>query len=206
MSFKSILALSVSAAFLAISAPSFAASSTDANFIVPGSPAVACADAAAFAARQQTATKSDIATCTRAIDLAAFQPLATRMSFHDVFRAAALTNRATLYLARAEYDNAIADSSAALQLDGRLTEAMVNRGVALLELHRASDADADFSRAIALSPAHQEKIYFDRAMAREDMGDKKGAYADYRQASALAPNWDAPKKELARFKVKTSVQ
>ena len=113
-----------------------------------------------------------------------------------------MTNRSSLYLARGEYDNAVADSNAALRLDARLTEAMVNRGVAFLGWNTApAMPTADFTSALSLTPAHQETIYFDRAMAREDMGDKKGAYADYRQAMALAPNWDAPKKELARFTV-----
>jgi tetratricopeptide (TPR) repeat protein len=115
--------------------------------------------------------------------------------------AAALTNRGVLHLARAEYAATIADSSAALQVDGRIAEALVNRGVALMLQGRLNDAVADLSKGLELAPSHAERAYFNRAMAREDMGNVKGAYLDYREAARLDPSWDRPKKELARFTV-----
>ena len=115
--------------------------------------------------------------------------------------AAAYINRGLLHLMRSEFDKAIADSNVALALDNNLPEAAINRGAALLQAHRPADAAVDFTHAIELAPTHLERVYFDRAMAREDMGDIKGAYADYRQASQLNPLWDKPKRELARFKV-----
>jgi tetratricopeptide (TPR) repeat protein len=115
--------------------------------------------------------------------------------------AAAYINRGLLHFARSEFDKAIADSNVALELDNNLPEAMINRGAALLQKHRPADAAADFTNALQLAPAHLERIYFDRAMAREDMGDIKGAYADYRQAAQLNPQWDEPKQQLTRFKV-----
>src|SRR5207302_1132589 len=78
---------------------------------------------------------------------------------------------------------------------------VVNRGVALLLTHKSNEAAADFTRALTLNPAGQAKIYFNRAMAREDAGDLRGAYRDYRQASQIDPKWDRPKQELARFTV-----
>jgi hypothetical protein len=38
-------------------------------------------------------------------------------------------------------------------------------------------------------------------MAREDMGDRNGAYADYAEASRLAPQWDLPKQQMTRFTI-----
>jgi tetratricopeptide (TPR) repeat protein len=115
--------------------------------------------------------------------------------------AAAYINRGLLHLMRSEFDKAVADSNVALALDSNLPEAAINRGAALLQTHRPADAAADFTHALEFAPAHLERVYFDRAMAREDMGDIKGAYADYRQASLLNPQWDKPRRELARFKV-----
>ena len=75
-------------------------------------------------------------------------------------------------------------------------------------MHRPGDAAASFTRALTLVPTdaenltfYQAKIHFDRAMAREDMGDLHGAYADYAMASQLAPQWEEPKQQMARFSI-----
>jgi tetratricopeptide (TPR) repeat protein len=151
-----------------------------------------CAVAAASAQARSAATDGDLATCTMAVNLAG--DAKDRLG-------AALTNRAVMHLARAEYAATIADSSAALQADGKIAEAYVNRGVALMLDGKPKNAVADITRGLALAPSHAERAYFNRAMAREDMGDFKGAYLDYREATKLDPTWDRPKKELARFTV-----
>jgi tetratricopeptide (TPR) repeat protein len=150
-----------------------------------------CANAAAIAQAKGTVTDSAIAQCTLAIRLAYYEPM----------RAAALINRGALFLVSGQYAAAIADSNAALQIDDQLAEAYVNRGSAFLLQHRPDDAGEDFTRALALAPAHPDIVFFDRAMAREDMGDLQGAYADYRAASDWNPDWDRPKQELVRFTV-----
>jgi tetratricopeptide (TPR) repeat protein len=82
-----------------------------------------------------------------------------------------------------------------------MAEAIVNRGSIFLVEHRANDAVANFNRALQFNPAHPEKVYFNRAMAREDMGDLDGAYADYAEAARLAPQWDKPREEMGRFSI-----
>jgi len=172
------------------------------------------AAAAAAADEQGSASDSQVAACTLAIRIASggeaeIQILAQLRTSSAVVMpteawdriAAAYINRGVLHLMRSEFDKAVADSNVALALDNNLPEAAINRGAALLQEHRPADASADFTHALELAPAHLERVYFDRAMAREDMGDIKGAYADYRQASQLNPQWDKPKRELARFKV-----
>ncbi len=134
---------------------------------------------------------ADVAICTKATELASFKG----------DRAAAFSNRGALNFQRANYNAAIADSSSALALDRSLVEAMVNRGASYLKLRRPSDAEANFSRALAVAPAHAAKIHFNRAMAREDMGDRNGAYADYARAARLAPQWDQPRQQLNRFTI-----
>jgi len=173
-----------------------------------------CAAAAAIAEEQGSASDSQVAACTSAIRIASggeaeFQILAQLRTSSAVVMpteawdriAAAYINRGVLHLMRSEFDKAVADSNVALALDNNLPEAAINRGAALLQEHRPADASVDFTHALELAPAHLERVYFDRAMAREDMGDIKGAYADYRQASQLNPQWDKPKRELARFRV-----
>jgi tetratricopeptide (TPR) repeat protein len=192
------------------------ASASVASSAVPpgGNAGEVCAAAAAVAEAQGSAADSQVAACTLAIRIASggeaeVQILAQLRSGNAVVMpteawdriAAAYINRGLLHLMRSEFDKAIADSNVALALDNNLPEAAINRGAALLQAHRPADAAVDFTHAIELAPAHLERVYFDRAMAREDMGDIKGAYADYRQASRLNPQWDKPQRELARFKV-----
>ncbi len=156
-----------------------------------------CADSAAAASHGAVAGSTGLTQCTAALD----QESLTR---HD--RAATYLNRGVLYLARSDYMHAIADDDAALRIEGNLAEAYANRGAASAALRHYSDAAADFTQALALSPAKPETIYFDRALAREDLGDLKGAYLDYRKAAELAPAWDLPKQQLARFTVGHAAQ
>jgi len=115
--------------------------------------------------------------------------------------AAAYINRSVIHLARLEYDAALADSDAAIRIKSSLPQAHINRGIALSAEKRNKEAGQAFTDALALDPSHPEIVYFDRALAREDDGDAKGAYLDYRKAAQLAPTWDTPKQQLARFTV-----
>ena len=72
---------------------------------------------------------------------------------------------------------------------------------ALIGLQRFSEAVSDSDRGIALNPKEPEKAYFNRATARELLGDLEGAYHDYARAAELAPDWADPKTEFLRFKV-----
>jgi tetratricopeptide (TPR) repeat protein len=196
---------------LAVAGSSIAASATTSAGKTAGE---VCAAAAASAEIQGSAADSQIAACTLAIRIASggeaeTQILAQLRSSNAVVMpteawariAAAYINRGVLHVMRSEFDKARADSDVALELDNDLPEAAINRGAALLQQHRPAEAAADFTHALKLTPAHQERVYFDRAMAREDMGDIKGAYADYQQALLLNPQWDKPRLELMRFKV-----
>lgn len=160
-----------------------------------GGAADICASAAQRAAAIGLVNGADIASCDLAVRLAYFEPN----------RAAALTNRAALLFVAGNYDAVIADSTAALVLNDGIAEALVNRGAALLQEHRAAAAAEDFSHALALAPDHPERVYFNRGIAREDLGDFSGAYSDYREAARLNPQWDLPRQELQRFNVTPAV-
>ena len=191
MSLRSCFLITVGAGMLFAATPSFAALSWPSNTLVSDRAVKHCAAAAAAAVARNNVADADVATCTKAATLAGF----------DVDRAAALSNRSVLNYKRADYTAAIEDSTAALKLDGTLVEAMVNRGSSYMKLRRPRDAEANFSHALAQAPAHAEKIYFNRAMAREDMGDLNGAYADYATAWKMAPEWDQPRQQMIRFTI-----
>jgi tetratricopeptide (TPR) repeat protein len=156
------------------------------------SPSAACAAAAAEAARTGVTTRAGLEACTRAIDAG---PMPA------VELATAYVNRAVVELAGDNPGAAIRDTAAALRLAPALAEAHLNRGIALSAENRPDQAIAAFTQAISLHPRHPELAYFDRAMAREDTGDVKGAYVDLRHAALINPAWQKPRDELARFTV-----
>jgi len=156
------------------------------------SPAATCSDQAALATRNGRASSSGLDACDQAIKHAVLT--ASEL-------AATYVNRGVLHLTLANYPAAIADNDAALRIQGNLADAFVNRGAALAAEKRYADAVGDFDHAIALTPQHPERVFYNRALAREDLGDVKGAYLDYLKASQLDPSWSLPKTELARFTV-----
>jgi tetratricopeptide (TPR) repeat protein len=161
------------------------------------SSATNCADQAAIATRGGNASSRGIDTCDDAI---------RHLALAQGELAATYVNRGVLHLTLGNYAAAIADDDAALRIQGDLADAFVNRGAALHAEKRFADAVGDFDRAIALTPRHAEQVYYNRGLAREDLGDLKGAYLDYLKASQLDPSWNLPKTELARFTVARAAQ
>jgi tetratricopeptide (TPR) repeat protein len=190
MSLKPVFTLSASV-FLLFAAPAFAASSWPSANLLSSGASDNCASVSAAAQASGRATDADVAKCT----------LAVKLAYHDRARAEALNNRSILYYVHGEYGAALADNTAALKLDDRSAEAIVNRGSIFLAQHRPQAAIANFDRALTFNPAHPENVYFNRALAREDAGDLNGAYADYAEAARLDPQWDKPKQQMNRFSI-----
>lgn len=151
-----------------------------------------CSDQARVAAEGGRVSREGLEACDEAIKHVA-------LSESEV--AASYVNRGVVHLATGNAAAAVSDDNAALQLQPNLTDALVNRGAAFAAQKRFADAIGDFDRALTLSPSHPERIYYNRAMAHEDLGELKSAYLDYLKASQLAPDWVQPKTELARFTV-----
>jgi tetratricopeptide (TPR) repeat protein len=190
MSLKSVFTLSAGALLL-LAAPAFAASSWPSASLLSSGASDDCASASEAARESGHATDADLAKCT----------LAVKLAYQDRARAEALNNRSVLYYVRGEYGTALVDSTAALKLDDSMAEAIVNRGSIFLMQHRPEAAIANFNRALAFNPAHPEKVYFNRAMAREDAGDLNGAYADFAEAANRDPQWNEPRQQMNRFSI-----
>jgi tetratricopeptide (TPR) repeat protein len=116
-------------------------------------------------------------------------------------RAKTLVNRGVLQLRRDNLTDAMSDLDRAEKIGPDLAEIYVNRGVALIRRKQYVQAIPQLDRGISMGADELEKAYYDRGIAKEESGDIKGAYFDYVKASALKPDWDAPKKELTRFVV-----
>ena len=178
--------LALMAAMAALALP--AAARADGYIISSGGLARACY----LAARLGHATEEAIGPCTNSL---ANDPLDNRD------RAGTYINRGTLRLHQKAWTLALADFDAAIALQPNIGEGHVNRAAALIGLARPEEAVAAADKGLALNPSEPEKAYFNRATARELTGDVEGAYRDYMKAVELAPNWEAPKVELKRFKV-----
>ena len=138
-------------------------------------------------------------------------------------RAASYNNRGVLHFEAANYDDALADFTEAVQLDNTLTFAHINRGNIFNLREQWAQAISAFDRAIELgiqprpgragetieSPQASEaravrelaRAHFNRGIAHENLEQLREAYLDYRRASELAPEWEEPRRELERFEV-----
>lgn len=156
-----------------------------------------CSEAAAAVAHGGRVSVQNLDACDQAVKHVA-------LSSEEL--AASYVNRGILHLALNNYSAAIADDDAALQIQANLPDALANRGAALSGQKRFAEAVKDFDRALALNPRFPQRVYYNRGMAREDLGDLKGAYLDYLKAAQLDPAWSLPKTELARFTVAKAAQ
>lgn len=143
------------------------------------------------AALSGDATDESITICTQAL---------REVASEDAL-AGTHVNRGVLMLRRKNFVAARADFDTALKIKPGYGEAVVNRGASLLAERRFAEALAEIDRGLALGPEEPEKAYYNRALANEGLDDMKAAYFDYMKALELAPNWEDPRRELARFNV-----
>jgi tetratricopeptide (TPR) repeat protein len=118
-------------------------------------------------------------------------------------RAATFVNRADIRLRLEEYGGVVTDSTHAISLFDDLAPAYVNLGAGLIGLKHYKEALTVLDRAIDLGGGDPELAYFDRALAKENLGDIRGAYYDYHKAAELNPKFRRAIDELTRFKVTT---
>jgi Tfp pilus assembly protein PilF len=117
-------------------------------------------------------------------------------------RAATLVNRGVLYMRNRDYTSAERDFGRAMRTDQTNPEAWLNMAISHL---RQNENDTSvmpmIEKAIALNTKEQALAYYSRAILHERNGNVRAAYADYKKANELAPDWDEPAKDLQRYKV-----
>jgi tetratricopeptide (TPR) repeat protein len=126
--------------------------------------------------------------------------LADKITEND--RTATLVNRAIIEAAAGKLDASLADYDSALIRDPKMANIYISRGSALLRAHRFDAARLDFDHALTLGTDSLAIAFFDRGVAQEKLNNLSAAYADYKQALALAPGFKAASAELARFHVR----
>jgi tetratricopeptide (TPR) repeat protein len=150
--------------------------------------AKSCYEAAEFGGEAH----SGIITCTSALDQ-------DTLSIRD--RAATLINRGILRSRTDDATGAMKDYDAGLKTDSSLAEGYVDRGAALLTLHRYKEALVDLNKGIDMGARQPQIAYYDRAIVNEALGDIRGAYEDYKKAVEIQPDFTLAIHELQRFRV-----
>jgi len=123
---------------------------------------------------------SSIATCSIALN----SRRTTRKE-----RASILVNRGILYNHMGEYDAALADFEAALELFSNFPEAFINRGNVYFYKGDIEQAIADYNRAIQRKSTKQHTAYFNRGLANESRKQPNAAFEDFVRANQLKPDW-----------------
>jgi tetratricopeptide (TPR) repeat protein len=118
-------------------------------------------------------------------------------------RVATHVNRGILSMVSGDLVRANQDFERALAIDPRQPEAWLNKAIAQMGAGNGGAAMEMANRSIALRTERPAIAYYVRAVANEDAGNVKAAYADFRRARELAPKWPVPAEELARYQVKS---
>ncbi|MGH1559988.1 tetratricopeptide repeat protein [Caulobacter segnis] len=177
------------AALSAAALLSFAGATEASTLIIGSGAAQECSDAALKGREDSRA----VLACTTALEV-------ETLNFRD--RARTYVNRGVLQMRQRQFAAARADFDQASSIDPNLGEAYVNRGATYVGEERYSEGVQQIDKGLALGVKDPEKAFFNRGLANEGLGDLTAAYKDYSRASALKPDWPAPKTELARFTVK----
>jgi tetratricopeptide (TPR) repeat protein len=119
----------------------------------------------------------------------------------DRDRAATHVNRGILKMRTGNLAGADRDFDMALALHGTAAEAMLNKGFLRLRQRQYQAALAYFDRSIEARTIRPALAHYARAIAHEELGDYRAAYADLVRARDADPTWETPARELARFKL-----
>jgi tetratricopeptide (TPR) repeat protein len=98
-----------------------------------------------------------------------------------------------------DYPAALADFNEALRIAPRNPTALFNRGMIQVQMRQNGPAVATLTEALSRGMPSPYLAYYYRGVARERLGDVRGAYEDYSTALDIQPNWAPAEQEMARF-------
>ena len=111
-------------------------------------------------------------------------------------------NRGILEMSRERYANARGNFKEALNLLPKLPEAHVDVGSALINMQQYAEGVKETELGISMGSHEAQRAYYNLGIAYEELGDLQKSYESFRHASELAPGWQDPQKQMARFTVK----
>ncbi len=181
--------LGISALTLIVAAP-LAASAQGGVTVIGGGVAYDCYEAVEYGRVQPSQA---IALCDIALETEHLRP-------KD--RAATFTNRGILYMRQGNNMRALSDYRKTIALMPELKEAQVNLGAALYNLKRYTEAMTALNEGIEVEDPDAKAIgHYNRGLTHEKLGDIQSAYADFRRALEIKPEFVQASKQIARFTV-----
>jgi len=106
--------------------------------------------------------------------------------------------RAGTFMAKGDFDSAVADLSKAIELNSTDAADYVNRGMAYYNKKSYDLAIADFDKAIGLK-GNDSTTYLDRGFANEKLGNSEKALADFKKAVDLDATNEAASLNVKRL-------
>lgn len=107
----------------------------------------------------------------------------------SVDRKKTLVNRGIILNRRGDYNEALADFNAAIEIDETIAEAYLNRGNTWFFAGRLDDAVADYEKALALDVAKPWAAWYNIGLVHDARNQTEQAQAAYRKALDLNPDF-----------------
>ena len=176
--------------------PANAADTSSHQMTFGQTPSTDCFNAAQAISRSADALPRDLrnnalASCTQA--------LSGKMIAKD--RIATLTNRGNIEAASGDVTSALADYDAALAMNRKWPTSISIAAPRSCAPHGTMRLGPVSIRRWRWAAPMSTSPISNRALAEEKAGNINSAYQDYKQAVALAPNYQPARSELARFQV-----
>lgn len=174
------------AAAAAVLIPATPASAVD--IVIGRTLASACYDASLAS----TVSRSGLNDCSRSLE---------EEVLSDDDRASTYVNRGILKMRTGDLAGADRDFDLAIRLDAKGAEAYLNKAFVRLRQGNFGAALPYLDRSIEERTIRPALAHYARAIAHEELGDLRSAYADLNRARDLDPKWSLPVQQLARYKV-----
>jgi tetratricopeptide (TPR) repeat protein len=113
-------------------------------------------------------------------------------------------NRGILEMSRERYQVARGNFKEALNILPKLPEAHVDIGSALINLQQYADGVRETELGLSTGSKEPQRGYYNLGIAYGELNDLQKSYDSFRRASEIDPNWEDPKKEMARFTLKAA--
>jgi tetratricopeptide (TPR) repeat protein len=110
-----------------------------------------------------------------------------------------LVNRGVIYNRRGDFNEALADFNAAIEIDDDIAEAYLNRGNTWFYASRYDDALADYEKALDLDVAKPWAAWYNIGLVHDAREETEKAQEAYRKSLSLKPDF-----ALAQRKVVTA--
>ncbi len=159
--------------------------------ISSGGDARSCSFAAELAMTRLNPMRADLDSCNRALE-------DVHLSRRD--RAATYVNRGIVLASLEEYQDALDDYNAGLELVPDLPQAWNGKGNLYYLAERYGEAIAAYERALELDLPERHVAFYNLGITYEKAGDGAAAERSYGMALEIMPDWAPAKEKLERLK------